>query len=91
MYPGKSNEKGLYLISQWHMSEKKTAVGGKKKLNFKWVLESVRYTKEGIEATMRMKFPYRFTEIMWKYVGFPTIHKVEIFKKTSFKYKVKTW
>lgn len=33
-----------------------------------------------------MKFPYTFTEIMWKYVGFPTIHKVEIFKKTSFKY-----
>lgn len=39
-----------------------------------------------METTMRMKFPYIFTEIMWKYVGFPTIHKVEIFKKTSFKY-----
>lgn len=35
-----------------------------------------------IEATMRMKFPHRFAEIMWGDVRFPTTHRVG-FKKNQ--------
>lgn len=59
------------------MSGNETNVGGKKP----WIpneLYSVLCMQKvgGIEATMRMKFPHSFAEIMWGDVTLPTTHRV---------------